>query len=93
MLLCVVFLVVATIQAEEARSSVLAIIFFGDSLLDVGNNDYIHNTMFKANFRPYGRDFEGRVATGRFCNGKLSDIIGKIQEALDIYAVSCSQSC
>jgi hypothetical protein len=50
--------------------------FFGDSLVDVGNNDYIH-TIVKANLPPYGRDFEGNVATGRFCNGMLlSDMIG-----------------
>lgn len=60
----------------EARPLVPAVMLFGDSLLDIGNNDYIH-TVAKANFPPYGRDFEDDVATGRFCNGKvLSDFIG-----------------
>ncbi|KAL2243278.1 GDSL esterase/lipase APG [Sesamum indicum] len=48
-----------------------AIITFGDSVVDVGNNDYIH-TIFKANYPPYGRDFKNQEATGRFCNGKLA---------------------
>ncbi|KAL2463010.1 GDSL esterase/lipase APG [Forsythia ovata] len=48
-----------------------AIITFGDSSVDVGNNDYIH-TFFKANYPPYGRDFANQEATGRFSNGKLA---------------------
>ncbi|KAL0354605.1 UNVERIFIED_CONTAM: GDSL esterase/lipase APG [Sesamum radiatum] len=48
-----------------------AIITFGDSVVDVGNNDYV-NTIFKANYPPYGRDFKNQEATGRFCNGKLA---------------------
>ncbi|KAL0441459.1 UNVERIFIED_CONTAM: GDSL esterase/lipase APG [Sesamum radiatum] len=48
-----------------------AIITFGDSVVDVGNNDYVH-TIFKANYPPYGRDFKNQEATGRFCNGKLA---------------------
>ncbi|KAI4973935.1 GDSL esterase/lipase APG-like [Hordeum vulgare subsp. vulgare] len=62
----------------EARPLVPAVMLFGDSLLDTGNNDYI-DTVAKANFPPYGRDFEDHIATGRFCNGKiLSDFIGEI---------------
>ncbi|KAF5931987.1 hypothetical protein HYC85_028158 [Camellia sinensis] len=48
-----------------------AIITFGDSAVDVGNNDYIP-TIFKANYPPYGRDFVNHKPTGRFCNGKLA---------------------
>ena len=54
-----------------------AIITFGDSAVDVGNNDYLP-TIYKANYAPYGRDFVNHQATGRFCNGKLAtDITGK----------------
>ncbi|XP_047061880.1 GDSL esterase/lipase APG-like [Lolium rigidum] len=75
-LLLAVFLV-ARPMADCTKGSVPAIMFFGDSLVDVGNNDYIH-TIVKANLPPYGRDFEGNVATGRFCNGMLlSDMIGE----------------
>ncbi|KAF9690080.1 hypothetical protein SADUNF_Sadunf01G0158600 [Salix dunnii] len=48
-----------------------AIITFGDSAVDVGNNDYLP-TLFKANYPPYGRDFVNHKPTGRFCNGKLA---------------------
>ncbi|AES64973.1 putative triacylglycerol lipase [Medicago truncatula] len=46
---------------------------FGDSLLDVGNNNYI-TSLAKANHHPYGIDF-GKP-TGRFCNGRtVVDVI------------------
>ncbi|EEF46352.1 zinc finger protein, putative [Ricinus communis] len=48
-----------------------AIITFGDSAVDVGNNDYLP-TIYKANYPPYGRDFVNHKPTGRFCNGKLA---------------------
>ncbi|CAK9314602.1 unnamed protein product [Citrullus colocynthis] len=47
-----------------------AILIFGDSTVDAGNNNYIL-TLFKANYKPYGRDFPGQIPTGRFSNGKL----------------------
>ncbi|KAK8509978.1 hypothetical protein V6N12_035301 [Hibiscus sabdariffa] len=53
-----------------------AVIVFGDSIVDAGNNNDIQ-TIIKCNFPPYGRDFDGGVPTGRFCNGKIpSDLIG-----------------
>lgn len=34
--------------------------------------------MIRANYPPYGSDFEGGKATGRFSNGKtIADYIGK----------------
>ncbi|MCL7042219.1 hypothetical protein MKW94_006862 [Papaver nudicaule] len=44
---------------------------FGDSLVDVGNNNYL-GTIAKSNVEPYGIDFtpSGGKPTGRFCNGK-----------------------
>ncbi|XP_059663581.1 GDSL esterase/lipase At2g30220-like [Cornus florida] len=60
-----------------------AILIFGDSILDTGNNNYI-NTVVKANFPPYGIDFPGNVATGRFSNGKLvSDFLAEMMEIKD----------
>uniref|UniRef100_A0A7N0VGD0 GDSL esterase/lipase APG n=1 Tax=Kalanchoe fedtschenkoi TaxID=63787 RepID=A0A7N0VGD0_KALFE len=58
-------------NAQDSTTLVSAIITFGDSVADVGNNDYLY-TIFKANYPPYGRDFAGKKATGRFCNGKLA---------------------
>uniref|UniRef100_A0A1S3ZZ95 GDSL esterase/lipase At4g16230-like n=1 Tax=Nicotiana tabacum TaxID=4097 RepID=A0A1S3ZZ95_TOBAC len=47
---------------------------FGDSLVDVGNNNYIAS-LSKANFFPNGIDFGG--PTGRYTNGRtIVDILG-----------------
>ncbi|XP_045814787.1 GDSL esterase/lipase EXL3-like [Trifolium pratense] len=58
------------------NETVPALIVFGDSIVDSGNNNYI-KTGFKCNFLPYGQDFGGgNQPTGRFSNGLvLSDII------------------
>ncbi|PKA63586.1 GDSL esterase/lipase [Apostasia shenzhenica] len=48
-----------------------AIVIFGDSSVDSGNNNFI-NTPAKCNYEPYGRDFEGGKPTGRFSNGRLA---------------------
>ncbi|KAK4348978.1 hypothetical protein RND71_031733 [Anisodus tanguticus] len=48
---------------------VKAVFAFGDSIVDQGNNNDIA-TVVKCNFLPYGKDFNGGIPTGRFCNGK-----------------------
>ncbi|PSS29030.1 GDSL esterase/lipase [Actinidia chinensis var. chinensis] len=49
---------------------------FGDSLVDNGNNNLLPTTA-KANYPPYGIDFDG--PTGRFCNGRnMADFIAKL---------------
>lgn len=64
-------------RGKAQDTLVPAIITFGDSAVDVGNNDYLP-TLFKADYPPYGRDFINHQPTGRFCNGKLAtDITGK----------------
>jgi hypothetical protein len=79
LLLAAILLVVAS---GEAQPLVPAMVIFGDSLVDVGNNDYL-DSIGKANMPPYGRDFKDHVATGRYCNGKLAiDIIGWIDLTL-----------
>lgn len=53
-----------------------ALIVFGDSIVDPGNNNAI-NTIIKADFPPYGHDFANHRPTGRFCNGRIpTDFIG-----------------
>ncbi|GJS33926.1 GDSL esterase/lipase APG [Tanacetum coccineum] len=64
-------LVALVLSVAKAQPLVPAIITFGDSAVDVGNNDYLA-TIFKANYPPYGRDFANQKPTGRFCNGKLA---------------------
>ncbi|PIA38157.1 hypothetical protein AQUCO_02800067v1 [Aquilegia coerulea] len=54
----------------DAGAKVPAVIVFGDSTVDAGNNNYI-KTLAKSNYLPYGRDFPGGKPTGRFCNGRL----------------------
>ncbi|KAL8140507.1 hypothetical protein V2J09_006528 [Rumex salicifolius] len=50
---------------------------FGDSLVDNGNNNNIAS-LARANYLPYGIDFEGGP-TGRFCNGKTAvDVITEL---------------
>ncbi|WJX15626.1 GDSL esterase/lipase exl3 [Trifolium repens] len=57
--------------------TVPAVIAFGDSIVDSGNNNNL-KTLVKCNFPPYGKDFQGGVSSGRFCNGKIpSDILAE----------------
>ncbi|XP_010252997.1 PREDICTED: GDSL esterase/lipase At4g26790 [Nelumbo nucifera] len=63
--------------AHQTTARVPAVIVFGDSSVDSGNNNQIP-TILKSNFRPYGRDFEGGRPTGRFSNGRIpSDFISE----------------
>ncbi|XP_054808334.1 GDSL esterase/lipase EXL3-like [Prosopis cineraria] len=66
----------SSIVSLPNNETIPAVIVFGDSIVDTGNNNYI-NTMVKCNFLPYGRDFgPGNLPTGRFSNGMVpSDII------------------
>lgn len=60
------------------RPLVTALIVFGDSIVDPGNNNNLPDTRMKANHAPYGKDFTNHVATGRFSNALLpSDIIAQ----------------
>jgi len=60
-----------------AAAKVTALIVFGDSTVDTGNNNYI-STLVKSDFAPYGRDLRppgsgsGGQPTGRFSNGRLA---------------------
>lgn len=61
---------------NQTTPLVPAVIVFGDSIVDPGNNNVI-KTIVKCNFPPYGVDFVGHKPTGRFCNGKIpTDFIG-----------------
>lgn len=68
----------ALVKLPPNASSVPAVLAFGDSIVDSGNNNNI-KTLIKCNFPPYGKDFQGGNPTGRFCNGKIpSDLIGNL---------------
>ncbi|CAL5389361.1 unnamed protein product [Camellia sinensis] len=67
-----IFLAVAMVLLVAHGDPLVPILcIFGDSVVDVGNNNNL-NTLLKANFPPYGRDFVTHKPTGRFCNGKLA---------------------
>ena len=67
-------------QAQKAP----AMFIFGDSLVDVGNNNHLKFSMNEADFSHYGMDFPNKVFTGRFSNGRnAADFLGnsiKIQK-------------
>uniref|UniRef100_A0ACD5ZDC5 Uncharacterized protein n=1 Tax=Avena sativa TaxID=4498 RepID=A0ACD5ZDC5_AVESA len=63
-------------RGENRQPLVNTVYVFGDSLVDVGNNNYLPEPAPKAN-RPYGMDFPGG-STGRFTNGyNLADVISQ----------------
>ncbi|KAH9602499.1 hypothetical protein KSS87_020958 [Heliosperma pusillum] len=71
LILCHTFLsLVSTLLLFPVSAKVPAVIVFGDSSVDTGNNNGI-KTLLKSDFSPYGRDFEGGRPTGRFCNGRV----------------------
>lgn len=62
----------------SAEPQVPCYFIFGDSLVDNGNNNNLV-TEARVNYPPYGVDFPGGVATGRFTNGlTTADILGKL---------------
>jgi hypothetical protein len=56
-----------SLRAAAAAPAVPALFVFGDSLIDSGNNNNLAS-LAKANYFPYGIDFDGGP-TGRFSNG------------------------
>ncbi|KAG5529691.1 hypothetical protein RHGRI_030161 [Rhododendron griersonianum] len=59
-----------------ASSESLVTFIFGDSLTEVGNNNYMQYSLAKSNFPYYGIDYPGGQPTGRFTNGRtIGDII------------------
>lgn len=57
-------------MAKAKAKAVPAMYVLGDSLVDVGNNNYIHPSVLKADFPHNGIDYPGGKPTGRFSNGK-----------------------
>lgn len=65
-----------TVAGGGARPLVPAILVFGDSIVDTGNNNAVL-TLTRADFSPYGKDLNGGVPTGRFSNGRIPpDFLG-----------------
>ena len=85
----VVVLALATVVAGAASTPAAAatttskslpvIYIFGDSMSDVGNNNYLLLSIAKCNYPWYGIDYKTGYPTGRFTNGRtIGDIMGKL---------------
>ncbi|XVF77407.1 hypothetical protein PTKIN_Ptkin14bG0040600 [Pterospermum kingtungense] len=66
-----IFLYVCSSSSEFSKAQMVpAVYVFGDSQVDVGNNNYLPVSLAKADFPHNGIDFPTKKPTGRFCNGK-----------------------
>ncbi|KAF4398724.1 hypothetical protein G4B88_017150 [Cannabis sativa] len=71
MIMMILVLIMLENTYVKTQRIVPAVFVFGDSIVDVGNNNNLP-TLIKSNFPPYGRDFANHKSTGRFSNGKLA---------------------
>ncbi|CAL5025971.1 unnamed protein product [Urochloa decumbens] len=79
--LLVVLLELAEPHGASAKPLVPAVFVFGDSLVDVGNNNHLPkcNASCKANYPRYGVDRPRHSPTGRFSNGfNLADQLAQM---------------
>ncbi|XP_042005477.1 GDSL esterase/lipase 7-like [Salvia splendens] len=66
-----------TLTSANADPLAPALFVLGDSLLDSGNNNLLP-TVARANFSPYGMNFDAARSTGRFTNGRtVADFIAE----------------
>ncbi|KAJ9182647.1 hypothetical protein P3X46_006617 [Hevea brasiliensis] len=66
------FLLIPVISFKYSKAQMVPALFvFGDSLVDVGNNNYLPFSIAKADFPNNGIDYPARIPTGRFSNGKV----------------------
>ncbi|KAF8097267.1 hypothetical protein N665_0292s0045 [Sinapis alba] len=76
-LVLVLIAVQANGRKQGKNAKIPALIVFGDSIMDTGNNNNL-STFLKSNFPPYGKVFPGGLATGRFSDGRVpSDLIAE----------------
>ncbi|KAI4299598.1 hypothetical protein L6164_033041 [Bauhinia variegata] len=70
------FAALISMMASMASAASPVTFVFGDSLTEVGNNNYLQYSLAKSNYPWYGIDYNGGQATGRFSNGRtIGDII------------------
>jgi phospholipase/lecithinase/hemolysin len=66
----------STAIAKGSSAGIKGLFIFGSSLVDNGNNNFLQDSMAKADYLPYGIDFT-LGPTGRFTNGKnVIDLLG-----------------
>lgn len=85
MTLMLIIVVEANALIQGKNLTIPALIVFGDSIMDTGNNNNLP-TLLKCNFPPYGKDFPGGFPTGRFSDGRNpSDLIGNHMNQFNIF--------
>ncbi|KAG8368033.1 hypothetical protein BUALT_Bualt15G0003100 [Buddleja alternifolia] len=76
LILCL-FVILINIAPHSADETPSSLFILGDSTADVGTNNYIPESLLKANFPHNGIDFPHSRATGRFSNGfNTADFVG-----------------
>ncbi|KAJ7968807.1 GDSL esterase/lipase family [Quillaja saponaria] len=77
MVVVMAVVVLSMFHGVGAEPQVPCYFIFGDSLVDNGNNNELQS-LARANYLPYGIDFQGGP-TGRFSNGKTTvDVVGEL---------------
>ncbi|KAJ6801706.1 GDSL esterase/lipase-like [Iris pallida] len=72
-----IIVVLASGFADKRCSCAVVQFIFGDSLSDVGNNNYLTKSLARAALPWYGIDFGSGMPNGRFTNGRTAaDIVG-----------------
>lgn len=85
-----VAVIAAGVLVAVARDQPVTFVF-GDSLTEVGNNNYFQYSLAKSNFPWYGIDYENAKPTGRFTNGRtIGDIMCiNLYQLCDILSYIC----
>ncbi|KAL3534584.1 hypothetical protein ACH5RR_003045 [Cinchona calisaya] len=66
------------VSTNNGPNKIRGMFVFGSSLVDNGNNNFLPNSLAKANYSPYGVDFP-LGSSGRFTNGKnVIDLLGEL---------------
>ncbi|KAJ0728258.1 putative triacylglycerol lipase [Helianthus annuus] len=78
--LAVFMAVITGISADQTSATAPSLVtfIFGDSLTEVGNNNYLPYSLARSDFPFYGIDYINKKPTGRFTNGRtIGDIISE----------------
>ncbi|KAD6795635.1 hypothetical protein R6Q59_020473 [Mikania micrantha] len=76
--LMIVFIIVIS-SSSLSNAGSPALFLLGDSLLDVGTNNFILKAIGKAKYPHYGIDFFNSTPSGRFSNGlNMADFIARV---------------
>ncbi|XP_071688832.1 GDSL esterase/lipase At5g55050-like [Rutidosis leptorrhynchoides] len=78
-LLFIFLVLVVASSPSSCRAGTPAVFIFGDSLLDIGTNNYVLKTVAKSKYPHYGVDFFNSTPSGRFSNGlNMADFMARV---------------